>query len=136
MHDPVNYGLLVPMASLGRHSAADHSHEIIGDFDNQRRKLRLGCRCVRQQPRPRSQHNGADKNLRSRANYVDTLRRPPRRVNDDHLFGGATVGCRQHRTPQRFDGGRTKVDQRYRVVDMLESSLFRLAVSDSGSPTT
>ena len=85
MHDRVSDGLLVPMASLGRHSGAGHSHEIIGDFDNQRRMLRLGLRCVRQQPRPRSQHNGADKNLRSRANYIDTLRRPPRRVNDDHL---------------------------------------------------
>ena len=136
MHDRVSDGLLVPTASLGRHSGAGHSHEIIGDFDNQRRKLRLGLRCVRQQPRPRSQHNGADKNLRSRANYIDTLRRPPRRVNDDHLFGGTAVGCRQHRTPQRFDADRTKVDQGYRVVDMLESSLFRLAVSDSGSPAT
>ena len=136
MHDRVSDGLLVPMAGLGSHSGPGHSHEIISDFDNQRRKLRLGLRCVRQQPRPRSQHNRADKNFRSRANYIDTFRRPPRRVNDDHLFGGTAVGGRQQRTPQRFDCDRTKVDQGYRVIDMLESNLYRLAVIDSGSPTT
>jgi hypothetical protein len=124
------------MAGLGRRSGAGHSHEIVSDFDNQRHKLRLGVRCMRQQPSPRSQHYGADKNFRSRANYIDTLRRPPRWVNDDHLLGGTAVGGRQHRTPQRFDGYRTKVDQGYRVVDMFESSLFRLAVTDSGSPAT